>query len=113
MRWEFLGMENSAQREMLWLPILLTVMAFGSAYLYSSYENALIQEYSPVVFALSLGLALVLWGVSELKSGKIRGKRRYIYQKDNPALFKIILSIKRFVPGIIMILAGIWYGFFK
>lgn len=101
------------QNKILWLPISLAVVAFVNAYLYSTYQDPNIKKYCPMLFGTCLGLALILWGTSELRAGKIKGKRAYVYREKSPLIFNLLLFGKRFIPGIIMLLAGIWYGFFK
>lgn len=82
----------------------------ASAVCYGTLPDPLIQRYSPFLFGLLLGLALLAWGRSEQLNGKIRGARVYIHREAQPGLFNVALIGKRYLPGAIMLAAGIWYG---
>ena len=88
-------------------------MAFAAAFAYTNIDQELAQRYAAGIFAVSLAVALLLWGIEEVKKGKIRGKRVYVSRTEAPAVFLVLLAVKRFVPAIVMVGAAIWIVFFR
>lgn len=103
--------DNTENSELLerWAPWLFTLVAFANALLYSNSDSAAVQQYCPVLFAFSLGSALVLWGNSAQAHGVVRGARVKVHRVDNPLVFKCLLFGKFYIPGVIMMLATLWY----
>ena len=95
------------------LAMALAILAFSTAFLFTASSAAMVQRYGPFLFALCLGLALIVWGRSAQLTGRIKGTRTYIYRSERPQLFYLFLLVKRFAPGLVMVVAGIWYGLFR
>jgi|GEM_PF-2844996 len=93
--------------------MILAVVAFAAAFLFTVSQAPMVQSYGPFLFGFCLGLALIIWGRSEQLAGRIKGKGTYIYKSRQPELFRLFLLIKRFGPGSAMLVAGIWYGLFR
>lgn len=92
------------------LPMMLAVAAFSSAWVYSETESATLKQAIPVLFGLCLGLALVLWGIADFRDGTIRGRNRTIRRQEYPRTFLAMALVKRFLPGVVMMLAGLWFA---
>jgi hypothetical protein len=84
-------------------------VSFLSAWIFSITNVESTKAYSAGSFGLSLGSALCIWGIEEYREKRIRGTRVYVSSSESPILFATLLALKRFVPGIIMVFAGIWY----
>ena len=91
------------------LPWLLMGLAFLAAWTFTSTDSEIIRHYAAGVFGASLGGALTLWGLSELKAGKIRGKGGYVLRSDSPVVFFSLIMVTRFFPGLAMLLATFWH----
>ncbi len=96
-----------------WFPFVFIGIAAISAYLFSIAEKDAFQKYAACGFGISLGSALLLWGLQELIDGKIRGARVYVHRKENPLIFFLLLIGKRFCPGFIMLCAAFWFVFLR
>jgi hypothetical protein len=90
------------------LPLFLMIAAFVSAAIFSFTASEGLREVCQVLFAECLGLALILFGVSNNRGGRVGGKRTYVYRDKNPRIFHALLYLKFFVPGIILLVAGLW-----
>ena len=104
---------NSEKNRLDRLAMVLAIVAFLTALLFTVSSAPVVQNYGPFLFGFCLGLALILWGRSEQQAGRIKGKSTYVYKSRQPVLFNLFLFIKRFGPGLAMLLAGIWYGLFR
>ena len=98
---------------MNWIPWVLMAVAFAAAFAYTNVEQGSAQRYAAGVFGASVGAALLLWGIEEIKQGKIRGKRVYVSRTDDPAVFLLLLVGKRIAPAVVMLGAAIWIVFFR
>ena len=94
-----------------WVPFALMAVAAASAYAFSTTNSGSVQRYAGAAFGISLGGALLFWGVQELLSERIRGTRVYVNRRDSPIVFFSLLAGKRFVPGLAMLIGGISYFF--
>ena len=88
-------------------------VSFAAAVAYMNVEQESAQRYAGGVFGASLGAALLLWGIEELKQGKIRGKRVHVSRHDTPFVFLLLLIGKRFAPATVLLGAAIWITFFR
>ena len=95
------------------IPWVLMAVAFAAAFAYAKVEQAAAQRYAAGIFGASLGAALLLWGMEELKQGKIRGKRVYVSRTDAPVIFLLLLVGKRIAPATVMLGAAVWIVFFR
>ena len=92
------------------LPIVLSLAAVGSAVLFSFTDSPAVSDVSQSLFAMCRGLALVLWGFSARRKGHIRGKNTRVYQEKNPTVFTALVFGKFFIPGFVMLAAGLWFA---
>ena len=88
-------------------------LAFAAAFAYANVQQGTAQRYTAGIFAASLGAALLVWGMKELKQGKIRGNRAHVHRADAPVVFLLLLVGKRIAPGIVMLGAAIWIVFLR
>ncbi|MBT8147459.1 MAG: hypothetical protein KJN90_11445, partial [Gammaproteobacteria bacterium] len=70
-------------------------------------------NYGPFLFESCLGTALIVWGRSEQLAARIKGESSYIYKSRQPGLFNLFLLIRRFGQGLVLVVAGNWYGLFR
>ena len=96
-----------------WIPWGLMALAFAAAFAYTNIDHESAQRYAAGIFAVSLGTALLLWGIEEMQQGRIRSKRVYVSRTEAPTSFLVLLAAKRFVPAIVMVGAAIWIVFFR
>ena len=96
-----------------WIPWVLITVAFAAAFAYANVEQGDGQRYAAGLFGAALGAALLLWGISELKQGRIRGKRVHVHRTETPLVFGLLLIGTRIAPGVVMLGAAIWVVFFK
>ena len=94
-----------------WAPYILIGITFICAGAYGLSEVEIIRRYAAGVFGTSLGGALLLWGKAEIRDGRIKGKRVYVYRDNTPVMFFTLLAGKRIIPGGVMLLAGLWHAF--
>ena len=88
--------------------MLLAIAAFAAAAAFSALDDARLRRVAAALFALCLGIALVLWGVEGVERGRIRGRRVTVRRDDHPLAFWGIVVLARLVPGVAMIAAGFW-----
>lgn len=88
-------------------------IALAAALGYATLEQDTARRYAAGIFGGSLGAALLLWGIEEIKRGTIRGKRVHVRLSDAPIVFVLLLFGKRIAPAILMIGAAIWLVFFR
>ena len=93
-----------------WLLMAIAVFA-AIGYVYLEIDSA--RRYAAGVFGGALGAALLLWGIDEIKRGRIRAKRVYVSRSDKPTVFLLLVLAKRIVPAIVMLGAAIWLAFFR
>lgn len=87
--------------------VMALLAMFG--YLYTEQDTA--RRHAAGIFGGSLGAALLLWGMEEIKRGRIRGKRVQVQRSDAPVVFLLLLLGKRVAPALLMIGAAIWIVF--
>lgn len=88
-------------------------MALIAAFGYTHLEQDNAQNYAAGVFGGSLGAALLLWGIEEIKRGRIRATRVHVRRSDSPTVFLLLVLSKRIAPAIVMLGAAIWVAFFR
>ena len=94
-----------------WIPITLAILAFACAALFANTEADTTRQLTGGIFGIALGAALSFWGINEYTKGSIKGRRVIVYRDENSTIFYMLVAGKRFVPGIIMFFAGIWFMF--
>ena len=87
--------------------------AAAAAWVFAHTEAEAAQCYAAGVFGASLGSALLLWGIEELKDGKISGKRVRVRRSTSPLVFLAMVVGMRFFPGFAMLLGAFWYVFLR
>jgi cytochrome bd-type quinol oxidase subunit 2 len=88
--------------------IAFFALALGAAWAASQTGEGDIQQRWAALMATSLGLSLVLWGISELATGKALVHRRRAAREERPITFWIVIVVFRFLVGAVLVLAGLW-----
>lgn len=84
------------------------VVAIGVAWGYSHTSDPDLLWLESGVFALLLGLSGLLWGVSELRSGKALVITETAYREEQPFVFWTVILVFRFAIGAVLLGAGLW-----
>lgn len=85
------------------LGVVLSAIAFPNM------QSSGQQQLAAGLFALCLGGALLFWGGDSQREGRVRGRRVYFYREQSPRMFWIMLCARNYLPGVIMLAAGLWY----
>lgn len=64
-------------------------------------------------FGSFLGAALCLFGLEEKREGRIRGRRTRVERREHPVLFHVLLAGTRWLPGVAMLVAGVWHAWLR
>ena len=93
-----------------WLPWASIAISFFSGYCFSTTESESTKALAAGGLGFFLGITLCLWGLEEYRDERIRGVRTYVKRSESPILFATLLAFKRFIPGAIMVVAGMWHA---
>lgn len=99
---------NKRGAALSWLAVAFFVLAVAAAWAFSQTERAGIQQRWAGLMATSLGLSLVLWGLSELSTGRALVYRQRTARQEHPVTFWIVLVVFRFLIAAVLALAGLW-----
>lgn len=66
------------------VPWVIMALAALAACIFANTDADVVQTHAGGVFGASLGFALLLWGLEELKDGEIPGKRVGVQRRDSP-----------------------------
>jgi len=94
---------------MKYLPYVLFVAALGAAFGYSKTADPSLQRLAAGGFAILLGSAILLWGVSELRSGCALVIHRTVLREEKPFVYWSVLLVFRLVLGLVLLSAGLWH----
>ena len=90
---------------------MLIGIAVVAAWVFSNTGVEDMKRYAAGIFGVSLGSSLLLWGLEELRNGRIRGKRVQVHRDNSPVVFFLLIAGMRFFPGLAMLVGAIWYLF--
>ena len=90
------------------LPYFLFISAILVGALFANTESMMTKQLSGGLFLLLMGSPLLLWAKEEITAGAIRGKRRPITIAEYPLLFWAMVAVKRLLPGVVLVTAGLY-----
>jgi len=94
-----------------WAAILLLLSAFACAAYFGKSEALTTRKWSGAYFGYALLSSTVIWGLINLKTGRVRGKRRYYAKERNPKMFALIMVLKIGIPSLCGLMIGLFYTF--
>lgn len=97
--------------KMHWAAISLLLSAFICVAYFGKSDALTTRKWSGAYFGYALLSSTVIWGLINLKAGRVRGKRRYYERGRNPKMFAFIMVLKIGIPSLCGLIVGLFYTF--
>ncbi|MEX2515993.1 MAG: hypothetical protein WD572_03645 [Gammaproteobacteria bacterium] len=94
-----------------WAATLLLVSAFACLAFYGKDDELLIRQLTGAYFGYALCMAMLIWSVIHLETGRIRGRRRIYERMHNPRMFAFHMVFKTVIPALCGLAIGLFYTF--